>query len=305
MTYVNARTAVRTRTWMRAWELGEARSQLFRWNEFCSGHVSRVLTFAMKLLPFLNAVEGRFSPESSLKWMDKYWTVSLYIAVFYVVLVLAGRYWMRDRPAYGFRRALLAWNVGLAVFSTISAVTIFPSQLDIMLREGVGRGVCWSLGYTDPKIGLWTFLFILSKVAELGDTAFIVLRKSPLTVLHVYHHASVLVFCWFMYTTRHAYPVWFMILNSIVHSVMYSYYAVKAFGFRVPSKISQCVTFLQLAQFVIAINCTMYAFYLKSTGLECDIDFRGVARTLILYLSYTVFFLNFFYQRYVKKGKKE
>ena len=179
MTYVNARTAVRTRTWMRAWELGEARSQLFRWNEFCSGHVSRVLTFAMKLLPFLNAVEGRFSPESSLKWMDKYWTVSLYIAVFYVVLVLAGRYWMRDRPAYGFRRALLAWNVGLAVFSTISAVTIFPSQLDIMLREGVGRGVCWSLGYTDPKIGLWTFLFILSKVAELGDTAFIVLRKSP------------------------------------------------------------------------------------------------------------------------------
>ena len=95
----------------------------------------------MKLLPFLNAVEARFSPESSLKWMDKYWTVSLYIAVFYVVLVLAGRYWMRDRPAYGFRRALLAWNVGLAVFSTISAVTIFPSQLDIMLREGVGRGV--------------------------------------------------------------------------------------------------------------------------------------------------------------------
>ena len=36
------------------------------------------------------------------------------------------------------------------------------------------------------SLGYWTFMFALSKVPELGDTLFIVLRKQPLIFLHWY-----------------------------------------------------------------------------------------------------------------------
>jgi hypothetical protein len=42
---------------------------------------------------------------------------------------------------------------------------------------------------------LW--LFIISKVPETIDTLFIVLRRQQLIFLHWYHHASVLVYCFY------------------------------------------------------------------------------------------------------------
>ena len=36
----------------------------------------------------------------------------------------------------------------------------------------------------DRVSGYWTFMFVMSKVPELGDTIFIVLRKQPLIFLH-------------------------------------------------------------------------------------------------------------------------
>lgn len=38
----------------------------------------------------------------------------------------------------------------------------------------------------DRVCGFWTWLFVLSKLPELGDTIFIVLRKQPLIFLHWY-----------------------------------------------------------------------------------------------------------------------
>jgi hypothetical protein len=42
---------------------------------------------------------------------------------------------------------------------------------------------------------LW--LFIISKVPETIDTLFIVLRRQQLIFLHWFHHASVLIYCFY------------------------------------------------------------------------------------------------------------
>ena len=51
-------------------------------------------------------------------------------------------------------------------------------------------------------LGLWVLLFALSKVAELGDTIFIVLRKQNLIFLHWYHHILTLIHCWNSYAEQ-------------------------------------------------------------------------------------------------------
>lgn len=74
------------------------------------------------------------------------------------------------------------------------------------------------------------FLFILSKLVELVDTVWLALRKRPLTVLHVWHHITVMLYCWHAYTTRIGTGLWFAAMNYVVHSIMYTYFCAAAIG---------------------------------------------------------------------------
>ena len=67
--------------------------------------------------------------------------------------------------------------------------------------------------------GFWTLAFVLSKLPELVDTAWIVARKRPLIFLHWYHHVTVLLFCWHCYVVRSSLGLPFMAMNFSVHAV--------------------------------------------------------------------------------------
>lgn len=252
---------------------------------------------------YMNELEPRFSPEASMIWMDRYRMFSVYVGILYVVSVLAGRWYMRDKPAFGLRRVLVFWNTCLAVFSTIGVYTFIPPLVAYMREGGLGLTVCQTSIYTEPVLCLWLFLFVLSKMMELGDTVFIVLRKTPLTFLHCYHHFTVLLYCWCLYSTRSSIGHWFSCMNYGAHSVMYTYYAVKGSGYRVPLSISQCVTTLQMSQFFFGLGCNLYAVYLKANGYDCALGTNIALISFIMYGSYSVLFANFFYHRYIKKEK--
>ncbi|XP_017876926.2 elongation of very long chain fatty acids protein 6, partial [Ceratina calcarata] len=155
----------------------------------------------------------------------------------------------------------------------------------------------------DCVSGFWTWMFVLSKLPELGDTIFIVLRKQPLIFLHWYHHITVLLYSWFSYTEYTASARWFVVMNYFVHSVMYSYYALKAMRYRPPKGISMLITTLQLAQMVIgcAINIMAYQ-YLEGGQIDCHISHVNVRLGLVMYFSYFVLFARFFQQAYLKKA---
>ena len=150
--------------------------------------------------------------------------------------------------------------------------------------------------------GFWTWMFVVSKVPELGDTVFIVLRKQKLIFLHWYlckllclicqqnnaliryHHVTVLIYCWYSFSEYTAPARWFVVMNFIVHSLMYSYYFLKAsrcehncvffkklykhfihVRVKVPRYIAMVITSLQLLQMVVGcfVNYTAYTFKLK------------------------------------------
>ena len=256
----------------------------------------------MFLTPFLEPVESRFDQKKSLLWLQKYRWFSIYMSTVYLILIFIGKRWMRGKPAFSLRRPLTMWNTGLAVFSIIGFLTEFPVLAENIIKNGFSRAVCYKHTEGTADFHLWTLLFALSKTVELGDTVFVILRKTPLNFLHWYHHITVYIYCTWLTGRDTGVPalgVWFGITNFFIHSIMYSYYTLKAAGFKVPRVIPQIITTLQLAQFVLGVVTTCTAFMVKINGGECDIPFGFLYGGLAMYVSYFVLFFNFFCRRYV------
>lgn len=161
----------------------------------------------------------------------------------------------------------------------------------------------------DRVAGFWTWLFVLSKLPELGDTIFIVLRKQPLIFLHWYHHITVLIYSWFSYTEYTSSARWFIVMNYCVHSAMYSYYALRAMGYKPPRFISMVITTMQLSQMVVgcAINIWAYDYLKEAHNAPCHISHINVNLSIAMYFSYFILFARFFYASYLapnaRKGK--
>ena len=160
--------------------------------------------------------------------------------------------------------------------------------------------VCDSDVLTIPWLSLWSYLFVLSKLVEFGDTAFIVLRKTPLSFLHWYHHITVLWYSWYGLATKNTGGHWFGAINVGVHSVMYTYYALKASGLRIPSSIAKSITILQLAQFAFGLIILSVGAWAFANDYKCGMNGTHLIAGCIMYGSYFLLFLNFFYHRYLK-----
>src|ERR1700722_9702944 len=51
------------------------------------------------------------------KWMNKWWWLSIVYSIIYVILIYYGRSLMESRERIEARRALILWNLRLAIFS--------------------------------------------------------------------------------------------------------------------------------------------------------------------------------------------
>ena len=85
------------------------------------------------------------------------------------------------------------WNLFLSTFSFMGAFRTVPHLLGLLLSKSYQESICdvAASAYGHGPCGFWTCLFILSKLPELVDTVFIVLRKRNLLFLHWYHHVTV------------------------------------------------------------------------------------------------------------------
>jgi elongation of very long chain fatty acids protein 6 len=147
--------------------------------------------------------------------------------------------------------------------------------------------------------GFWTWMFVLSKLPELGDTVFIVLRKQPLIFLHWYHHITVLLYSWFSYAEYTSSARWYVVMNYIVHSIMYTYYALRAMGYRPPKQFAMFITASQLSQMVVGCLVNYWAYHYLQNGEECHISLTNIKLSFTMYLSYAMLFARFFHKSYL------
>jgi hypothetical protein len=147
-------------------------------------------------------------------------------------------------------------------------------------------------------------LFVVSKVPELLDTAFLVLRRRRVIFLHTYHHVTVLLFCWDAYATRSSAGLIFACVNYFVHAVMYGYFALVAAGFKSVHRVAGFVTGLQIAQMAVGCGVLAYAAHEKISGRGCDMTTSNLLFGAAIYSSYLVLFVLFALDRYVVCGTR-
>ncbi|XP_074977022.1 very long chain fatty acid elongase 7-like isoform X3 [Caretta caretta] len=151
----------------------------------------------------------------------------------YLVFVALGPRLMRKWEPLRLKGLLTAYNLTLVALS----IYMFYEFLVTSVLANYSY-LCQPVDYTQSKLGMrqmarvcWWFFF--SKVIELLDTVFFILRKKPeqVTFLHVYHHGTMLFNWWAGVKYVPGGQAFFIgMLNSFVHIFMYLYYGLASLG---------------------------------------------------------------------------
>lgn len=262
-------------------------------------------------------------------WARDHDYIPIILVVIYVAVIFGIKHLMNSRQFFDMRVPQMYWNTFLAIFSICGAIRMFPFLLASLYYEGPTATFCTSpvVGYggAGPS-GLWTCLFIFSKVPELCDTVFVVLNKKPLMFLHWYHHITVLLYCWHSYSTRASVGLPFAAINFTVHAFMYTYYAIqnktsldisrgKRLSYDTPaalrtkellSTVAPFITIMQISQMVVGVYVLYVIFpHLNNqTGVVCHTSRSSWVWGLLMYMSYFVLFVLFALDKYVCGRRK-
>mmetsp|Transcript_31343 Transcript_31343/g.78659 ORF Transcript_31343/g.78659 Transcript_31343/m.78659 type:complete len:308 (-) Transcript_31343:122-1045(-) len=247
----------------------------------------------------------KFDATKYLPFVDDYplvmplVTVSLYVAF---VKWFGPHVLQPNLKPLSLRPILITWNLFLSVLSAVMLYGMCAGAVPRLLSHGWYGVVC------DPDRSLylgnslfWVWVFNMSKYAELFDTVLLILRHRPVSLLHWYHHASVLTFCWFqMLIKAGSIGYIFAIMNCAVHTLMYFYYFLTSLGYS--PTWGRYLTLMQLSQMVvgIAIPFAWSAYHFTGHRCPCDHIPTFFTSTIVVYGSYFILFLRFYLQRWGK-----
>mmetsp|Transcript_37085 Transcript_37085/g.56983 ORF Transcript_37085/g.56983 Transcript_37085/m.56983 type:complete len:302 (-) Transcript_37085:175-1080(-) len=257
-------------------------------------------TLGLTYAPF----ETSFDPVAIHDWMKVHYVLPAIVSITYLALVYGGKSYFATREPWDFVKPVLGyWNLFLSIFSFMCALRCWPHAYHNFTTYGKESFFCANpeIAFGSGSTGLWCFLFTVSKVFELFDTMFIVVRKKKLLFLHVFHHSVVLLVAWHSYITHEVAGVLAVSLNSTVHTFMYFYYYLNSINVKgvIPP---QFITIIQLLQFVIGGAVILYEAYLFFNVPTCHIKWNHVVIALPLIFFFFYLFADFFYQRYVKRS---
>lgn len=233
--------------------------------------------------------------------LDRYFPVMAGVALLYLPIVFGLQRFMASRPPFSLRPALAVWNSLLVLFNVYAFYYLAPAVLQRIADGSFVASLCdFPPEFARGPRSHALYLFALSKVPEMIDTLFIVLKKRPLILLHWYHHLTVMLFCWnIVYSPLRGEGfegAVFGGLNALVHCIMYTSYGLKALGYKPPGDLA--ITSLQLLQMVVGGWLAIHR--VVACPLKRPIT---AAAGIVMYASYFLLFAHFFYRRYLASPK--
>lgn len=206
------------------------------------------------------------------------------------------------------KQLILVYNFVLVFISGYMCFEFFLTAFQMRYSLSC-QPVDWTYSH-DPismRMVSINWLFFFSKIIELADTVFFILRKkdSQVTFLHVYHHATMIINWWMAAKYVPIGQSFFVgMVNSFIHTLMYVYYALAALGPKWQKYLwwKRYMTKLQLAQFVMIVSHTGYNKFVRT-----DCDYPWLYNTITFYYTWSMMFLfsQFYYQSYVLPRRRQ
>ncbi|CEF65288.1 Elongation of very long chain fatty acids protein [Strongyloides ratti] len=245
---------------------------------------------------------SKFLKKDSLKWTEERIPFVFQIVIIYIITIFILQKVMKNYEAFKLKIPLAIWNLFLSIYSTISVYYLFNDFFEYILKYNITGSWCILGDYDEGITGYYVWLFTVSKLFELFDTLFVVLKKKPLRFIHWYHHILTLIFIFFTYIQIPAFARWGVFLNTFVHSIMYFYYFVKSLNIKVPKFIPIIITSLQIIQFIMSccgiINITYKRLFTQDF---CHTSTFILSFAAVMDFSYLFLFINFFIHNYLIK----
>jgi len=195
-------------------------------------------------------------------------------------------------------------NLVLAIFSLLCFVNTAPIMFNFFYKYGYGGAICRSAELYDPEVssfGMWSYLFYLSKYWEFIDTFIVMARGRRPIFLQEYHHFGAVISMWLVTISRSSAGYLFIVQNSFIHTIMYTYYALSVLGYRF--RLKHWITRLQMLQFTSGIGFCAYQLWAFGDCMStADIICATFTEVYVLYLFYL--FARFYQRAYAKKKIK-
>lgn len=189
----------------------------------------------------------------------------------------------------------------------IAQICICSATFCRLLPFFVSSELSYGIGLPDSEvIEFWVFVYYCCKIMDLGDTVFMVLEKKSrqLTVLHVWHHASIIpLFAFYLSTGKGAGSVSTLpLLNSLIHVLMYGHYLFVTLAPHIRPWWKPVLTFSQICQHVILmVYMTLNWLYGRSDDITPGVFIAG----MLWGLSILGLFANFYVQQYMRGNQSK
>mmetsp|Transcript_23390 Transcript_23390/g.44006 ORF Transcript_23390/g.44006 Transcript_23390/m.44006 type:complete len:253 (+) Transcript_23390:27-785(+) len=180
---------------------------------------------------------------------DKRWPAGG--VVIYLLIVLLLSIIMKDRKGLDLRNLAVVHNL---ILSCGSLVMFVGTLFELTRRYSSSGTFDWFFceapsAQSDGPLYFWSYVYYMSKYYEMLDTVLVLLQKSrvPHFKLQVYHHAAVVPMAWLWCENQQTLQWGGLLFNTLVHVVMYHYYAMKIL--KLPTPWKRYITKLQIVQF--------------------------------------------------------
>jgi len=237
-------------------------------------------------------------------FMSSPWPVLITCILYYYIVRVWGPKFMKDRQPYEIKNIMLAYNL----FQTVFSAWLFMRGASLWL-SGKYNWQCEPVDYSTNPTAMaaadMTWWYHFSKYVDYLDSFFFILRKkySQLSTLHVVHHGIMPFTTWWgIRYVGGGHTTFCGFLNMGIHTIMYFYYFLSAFGPKVQKYLwwKKYLTRLQMIQFA-----TFFLHAIQPIFIDCG--FPVIFSYIILFHGgmFFVLFANFYIQNYLKKGLKK
>lgn len=231
------------------------------------------------------------------------WRLITMVSLYLLFVLKLGPQAMHKKQAFDLRRLIRFYNFFNILFN------VWLAYRGIHLSgNGYSFFNCHCLDRDHKRFSVYIDIFILSRVIDFLDTVFFVLRKkqSQITGLHVFHHAMVPLVIYLVASfSMTPFSGFLIVMNAIVHIIMYSYYYLATFPSIVPFLWwKRYITRIQIGQFILALIYFCLGYFLLPRYCD-DPPMVAVVINLLSAVMFLALFLSFYSGAYSNNKQQQ